>query len=182
VHCSECSQWISLYLDGLLNEEQVARWQEHLAHCEACREEWESMRWVSSVLEAEPAVSPAPGFATRVSMRLQQREVRRRRFYGSLGLVVGTAGLWAAAAIALLLLLLVLWQPLIRVLALEVAPSLLEASWATLLVLGKALGSVVHALSKQPTWLLLPVYAILTLAITLLWTRLVLRPRQVALE
>jgi len=181
MHCSECSQWISLYLDELLSEEQVARWQEHLTLCQDCRAEWESMRVLSAVLEAEPTVSPAPGFVDRVSLRLQQREVRRSRFFGSLKLIAGTAGLWGAAAIALLLVLL-LWQPSARVLALEVAPSLLETAWTILLVLGRALGSVLYALSRRPTWLLLPGYVIVALGITLLWTRVLQRLRQPVME
>lgn len=182
MQCSECSLWTSLYLDGRLNEEQVARWQEHLAQCAACREEWEYMRSLSAILAAEAAVVPAPGFASRVNARLQQHEARRRRFYSSLGLAVGATGLWAAAAMAMLVLLLVLWQPLIRVLALDVAPSLLGHAWSTLLVLGKALGSVAQALSRRPTWLLLPGYVLLALAMTVLWTRLVLGVRQPALK
>jgi len=178
MQCSECSLWTSLYLDGLLNEEQVARWQEHLTQCRACREEWECMRSLSSILAAEAAVGPVPGLASRVNARLQQREARRRRFYGSLGLMVGTTGLWAAAAMAMLTFLLVLWQPLIRVLVLEVAPALFEHAWITLVVLSKALGSVAYAISRRPTWLLLPGYVILALAITVLWTRVVLRARQ----
>ena len=182
MHCSDCSEQISLYLDGLLDQEQVTRLQAHLAHCEACRAEWEAVHWLSSILEAEPAAAPAPDFAARVNLRLQQRETRRRRVHGGIGVLLGSVGLWGAAAVAVALLFVVLWQPSLRIVWLDVCRPLAGKASSILAVLGRALYSVVHELFQQPSWLLLSGYAILALGLIALWTRIVLRPRALVLQ
>jgi len=175
MRCSESSEWMSLYLDGLLSWEQAQHLQAHLAQCEACRKEWEAMCWLSSFLKAEPVAAPAPDFAAKVALRLRQREARRRRLYSGMGVIVGSVGLWALAGAALLLLFIVLWQPLIRIALFGAGLSLLNDVLSVLAVLGKALWSVAYALSAGPTWLALLGYAALALGLLMLWTRIVFR-------
>jgi len=163
---------MSPYLDGLLSAEQALPLQVHLADCEACAEEWEAMCWLSSWLKAEPMASPAPDFTTQVVRRLQQRETRRR-LYSSLGVCMGSMGLWALAGAVLLLLFIALWHPLIRVALLDVGLSLAKDVLSILAVLGKALCLVVYALAARPTSLLLLGYAILALGLTALWAHVV---------
>jgi anti-sigma factor RsiW len=182
MHCSDCSQQVSLYLDGLLDQEQVVRMKDHVAECEVCRAEWEAMRWVSSLLEAEPSLAPAPEFTARVVLRLQQREARRRRVRSSIGVLMGSVGLWAIAAVALGLVLAVLWQPLLRVLWADVVLPLADHAFAIMSVLGRALYAVARELCTRPTLLLLPGYALLALTLSALWTRVVLRAREPALH
>jgi anti-sigma factor RsiW len=178
MHCSDCSQQISLYLDDLLDKEEAARLQDHLAACELCQAEWEAMRRVSSLLETEPSLVPAADFTAGVVRRLQQREARRRRVRSSIGVLAGSMGLWAFAAVALALLLVVLWQPLLRVLWADVLLPLTEDALEIVAVLGRALYAVVRELCTRPTLLLLPGYALLALMLSVLWTRVALRPRE----
>jgi len=180
--CSDYSEQISLYLDGLLDQEQVTRLQAHLAHCEACRAEWEAVHWLSSILEAEPAAAPAPDFAARGNLRLQRRETRRRRVRGGIGVLLGSVGLWGAAAVAVAFLFVVLWQPLLRIVWLDVGRPLVGNAFSILVVLGRALYSVVQELFQRPSWLLLSGNAILALGLLALWTRIVLRPRAPVLQ
>jgi anti-sigma factor RsiW len=182
MHCSDCSQQISLHLDGVLDQEQTVRLQGHVAECEVCRAEWEAMRWVSSLLESEPSLTPAPEFTAMVVFRLQQREARRRRVRSSIGVLMGSVGLWAIAAVALALALAALWQPLLRVLWSDVLLRLADHAIAIVAVLGRALYAVARELCTRPTLLLVPGYALLALTLSALWTGVVLRARQPALH
>lgn len=175
MRCSESSEQMSLYLDGLLNHEQALSLQAHLAHCEVCRREWEAMCWLSSFLEGEPVVTPAPDFTAGVLLRLRQREARRRRLYSSLGVCIGSVSLWMLAGVALSLLLIVLWRPLIRVVVFDVGLSLVHEIMSIVAVLGKAVYSITYALSVQSAWLLVLGYAVLALGLTVLWVHIVFR-------
>jgi len=165
---------MSLYLDDLLNPDEVRDLQAHLARCEDCRQMWEAMCWISSQLKAEPAVAPAPDLAQRVKARILARETRRRRFYSSIGVLFGSVGLWVAAALALLLLVLV-WRPSPQVVVFDLLIPLLKSVLSTLVVLGRACWSVVQALLTQEASPLLLACGVLALALTVLWTRVVFR-------
>ena len=175
-HC-ECGENVSLYLDGLLSQDQVRRMEEHLAQCDACRHEWEAMCWVSSMLKAEPLASPAPGFARRVLSRLQQREARRQRLSSSLGLLLGSAGLGIGVGGAFVVLFVLLWQPMLRVVLSSVILPLIARAVSFLSVMGRALYCVVRDLSTRPTGLLLCIYGLVALGLIALWTYVVVRPQ-----
>ncbi len=87
MQCFDCTEWLSLQLDGLVEQQQREQLQAHLASCESCRAEWEAMQRVSSVLEAASEVAPPLDFAAKVASRLQQREARQRRVRGGIGLL-----------------------------------------------------------------------------------------------
>jgi anti-sigma factor RsiW len=182
MQCSETSEWMSLCLDGLLSQEQAAHLQAHVGQCEACREEWEAMRSLSSLLQAEPMATPSPDFVVRVTRRLQQREARRRRLYSSLGVLMGSVGLWAVVGVALSLLVVVLWQAPLRIILSDVGLPLVGKALFTLGALGKALRSAAFELAARPTGLLLLGYVILALGLTLLWTRVAFRRREHVLQ
>jgi anti-sigma factor RsiW len=178
MQCSEISEWMSLHLDDGLSQEQVTQLEVHLARCAACGEEWEALRSLSSQLRAEPMVTPAAGFTARVMQRLQQRRAHRRRLYGGLSVLMGSVGLWSVAIVAVALLFIVLWQPLIRIVVLDVLQPLAAKALSILTTLAQALYSVIHELSVRPTWLLLLGYALLALGLTVLWAHVVLRRRE----
>lgn len=161
---------MSLHVDGLLSPEEQQQLQAHLADCQACREQWAALSWVSSRLKAEPPAAPAPDFAARVTARLERRETRRRRLYGSIAICVGSVGLWALAALAVLLIF-SLWQPSLQAILVDVGLSLLRGVLALLSVLGQALRVVAYALLTRPAGLLLIGYGLLALALTVFWTR-----------
>ncbi len=180
MQCSEISEWMSRRLDSGLSQEQVTQLKVHLARCAACGEEWETLRSLSSQLRAEPLVTPAAGFTARVMQRLQQRHAHRRRLYGSVSVLMGSVGLWSVAAIAVALLFIALWQPLIRIVVLDVLRPLVAKALSILVILAQALYAVIHELSMRPTWLLLLGYALLALGLTVLWAHVVLRRRELA--
>ncbi len=182
MQCFDCSEWLSLQLDGLVEREQPAQLQAHLASCEACRVEWEAMQRVSSVLEAASVVAPPLDFAAKVASRLHRREARRRRVRGSIGLLVGSVGLWGFAAVIVSLLFLTVWQPLVRLFWVDVMLPSARSVASVALVLGGALHAVIRELFSQPTWLLLPSYAIAAFGLIGLWTRFAIGPRQRAVR
>jgi predicted anti-sigma-YlaC factor YlaD len=174
----QCSKWdelMSLRLDGLLSPEQEQQLQAHLAGCQTCREQWAVLSWLSLRLKAEPPAIPASDFAARVTARLEQREARRRRLYSSIGICLGSVALWAAAAVAVLLLFGILVDPSMRSVLVNVVLSLGQSALAFVTVLGKALWPVVYAVLARPTGLLVLGYAALAGALAALWTRVVLR-------
>lgn len=175
MQCYKWDEWMSLHLDGLLSPGQQEQLQAHLADCQTCREQWATLSWLSVRLKAEPLATPAPDFTTRVTARLEQRETRRRRLYSSIGLCVGSVGLWTVAALVVLLLFGVLVDPSLHTILVDVALSLGQNSLAFLTVLGEALWSLVYAVVTRPVGLLILGYALLAAALTAFWTRVVLR-------
>jgi predicted anti-sigma-YlaC factor YlaD len=174
----QCSRWgelMSLQLDSLLKPGQVQELQGHLAQCQSCREQWETMSWLSSMLAAEPLATPAPDFASKVTARLEKRAARRQRLYSSIAVCVGSVGLWAAAAVAVLLVSTVLVDPSMRTVLVEVVLSLGRNALSFLTVLGKALWSVVYAVVTRPAGLLVLGYGLVAMALAAFWTRVVLR-------
>ena len=178
MHCSDCSQQLSMWLDELLDQEQAARLQDHLAACEGCRAEWEAMRRVSSLLETEPSFAPAPDFTARVVLRLQQRDARRRRVRSTLGVLMGSVGLWAIAGMALLLLFGLLWRAPMRIIWSSVVLPVSRNASSVLPALTRAVASAAYELATRPSTLLVLGYALLAVGLTVLWTRIVFRPRQ----
>jgi len=174
----QCSRWdelMSLRLDGLQSPAQEQQLQAHLADCQTCREQWAVLSWLSCRLKAEPRAIPAPDFTARVTARLEQREARRRRLYSSIGICIGSVGLWAVAAVAVLGLFAVLVDPSVRTVLVNVVLSLGQNALALVTVLGKALWRVVYAVLTSPAALLVVGYAVLAVAVAAFWTRVVLR-------
>lgn len=174
MQCSKSAEWMSLQLDGLLSEEQAEQLQSHLIHCPSCRDQWEAVSWVSSMLEAQPVVIPSTDFTSKVMTRLHERDVRRRRLYGGLRLCVGSVGLWAVVTTALSLA--VLWRSPIGVVLWDIGVPLADNLLAVLTVLGKALWYATYTLVTRPAAILILGYALLAAALTMGWMR-VLRQR-----
>jgi anti-sigma factor RsiW len=173
---------MSLYLDGLLERDQVVQLQAHLADCEACREEWAAMRSLSDLLDGAPLAEPAPGLAARVMQRLQQREARQRRLYSILGVLLGSAGLWVAAGLIACVVCFVVWRAPLQILWTNAGLPLARNTLSALAVLFEAMLKVTDELSRRPTGSLVLSYAVLALALTALWTRVVFQraPRLMA--
>jgi len=72
-------EWLSAYLDGELKGGRLHHVEEHLAVCEACREELEALRGVSTLLQEVPVprFTPNEQFVSQVNLRLPQRPVRQ---------------------------------------------------------------------------------------------------------
>ena len=78
------SEWLNAYLDGELKGGTLHQVQGHLAECEACQADLESLQGLSALLQEIPAAEFTSNerFAAQVNLRLPNRRVitTRRRF------------------------------------------------------------------------------------------------------
>ncbi|PWB69736.1 MAG: hypothetical protein C3F07_18670 [Anaerolineales bacterium] len=75
------TEWLNAYLDGELSGRRLHQVEEHLAECETCQSELESLQGLSALLQEVPAaesISPER-FAAQVNLRLPHRPVKRTR-------------------------------------------------------------------------------------------------------
>jgi predicted anti-sigma-YlaC factor YlaD len=74
---SHVSEWLNAYHDGELHGNKLHHVEEHLAECEVCQAELESLEGLSSVLQevSAPKFTPAERFAAQVSLRLPRKQV-----------------------------------------------------------------------------------------------------------
>jgi predicted anti-sigma-YlaC factor YlaD len=70
------TEWLNAYLDGELHGNRLHQVEEHLAECETCQAEYESLQGLSGLLHEVPApefTSPEK-FAAQVNLRLPHRQ------------------------------------------------------------------------------------------------------------
>ncbi len=74
-------EWLNAYLDGELRGSRLRDVEAHLAECLACQAELDSLAVISNLLHEvpEPEYMPAERFASQISLRLPQRQVRSTR-------------------------------------------------------------------------------------------------------
>jgi mycothiol system anti-sigma-R factor len=82
--CDEALEFISVYLDGELAVPDIARLQQHLRRCEACRASQDAEAWLSSIIAAgalseEPPDSLRQRIRERVSADAAALSVARSR-------------------------------------------------------------------------------------------------------
>jgi anti-sigma factor RsiW len=100
---------MSLRLDGLLKDVEIARLDAHLASCPACAARWQAMQRASTLLEAAPLALPTAGFAERVMHRVAMLPARQ----ASWPLVVRPRVAMAAGLVALVALVALAWAVVI---------------------------------------------------------------------
>ena len=94
------TQWLNAYLDGELKNGKLHQVEAHLADCEECQAELESLQALSNLLHDGPGPEfiPAERFAAQVSLRLpreQPKPARRNVFEMGWWLIpVGLLFLW----------------------------------------------------------------------------------------
>ena len=93
---SKIRELLSSYIDGEVTDAERKLVEDHVATCEDCREELESLRWTVSVLREMPEVETSRSFAFSTP---PDRTRERPRLV--------TATRWAASAAAVLLVALV---------------------------------------------------------------------------
>ncbi|MGD2176424.1 MAG: anti-sigma factor [Anaerolineae bacterium] len=172
MRCEQAGEMMSARLDGTLGRTEVARLEDHLAMCSACRVEWQRVRALDRLLRSVPMHQAPLGLRAQVMTRIDRREQARRAIIGGLTLVLGTATL------ALLLL-----APFALGLLsnLGIAPTLLVGGLETvtqLLVLVDALGRMLFVLLDQfalPLAVLSLCSLVVALALNGLWIRTVRR-------
>jgi predicted anti-sigma-YlaC factor YlaD len=92
-HDEQMTALMSLALDGLLDEQDRRRLEQHLDVCPSCRSEWEAMAEIAALFEASPLVGPPLGFAIRVGRRLAEQDKRRKRLFGGMAVVTSSLSL-----------------------------------------------------------------------------------------
>jgi predicted anti-sigma-YlaC factor YlaD len=92
-HDEQMTALMSLALDGLLDEQDRRRLEQHLDVCPSCRSEWEAMAEIATLFEASPLVGPPLGFAIRVGRRLAEQDKRRKRLFGGMAVVTSSLSL-----------------------------------------------------------------------------------------
>lgn len=75
------NEWLNAYLDGELKGARLRQVEEHLAGCEACQAELESLQGLSAMLQEVPAAEFASHerFATQVNLLLPQKQTAAPR-------------------------------------------------------------------------------------------------------
>ena len=71
------TEWLNAYLDGELKGKRLHQVEEHLAECDACQAEFESLQGISSLLQEVPAGEFIANetFVSQVNLLLPQRPV-----------------------------------------------------------------------------------------------------------
>lgn len=115
--------WWERALDGELSAEEQRLWNEHLATCESCRQEWAALAQVDWMLRMTPAPALPVGFEQRTLMRVHQSHRQRR----TLTMLAGGVGL-------LLLVILVGYLLATTFLTVEQTLGFVVAEWNILLV------------------------------------------------
>lgn len=75
------TEWLNAYLDGELKGGRLHQVEEHLAECEACQTELESLQGLSNLLQEVPAAEfpSAERFVTQVNLLLPQKRTAPSR-------------------------------------------------------------------------------------------------------
>jgi hypothetical protein len=103
------TEWLNAYFDGELKGRQLRQVEEHLAECEVCQAELESLGNISGLLHEVPLPDfPSPErFATQVNLLLPQKRTptpQRRLFeVGWWMIPVGLLAVWVFISTAILL-------------------------------------------------------------------------------
>jgi predicted anti-sigma-YlaC factor YlaD len=74
-------EWLSAYVDGELKGMRLHQVKEHLAECETCQAELDSLQGLSSLLQEVPVAEFTSNekFVSQVNLRLPQRQVKSTR-------------------------------------------------------------------------------------------------------
>jgi predicted anti-sigma-YlaC factor YlaD len=94
------TEWLNAHLDGELHGIRLQHVEAHLAQCDACRTELNSLEKLSTLLQNVPAAefSPPERFAAQVSLRLprQKAEAPRKKILeiGWWMIPVGLLAIW----------------------------------------------------------------------------------------
>jgi len=94
------SEWLNAYHDGELHGNRLHQVEAHLAECELCQKELESLDRLSNVLHMVPAPKfvSAERFASQVSLRLPHKQtvISRKHIFevGWWMIPVGLLGIW----------------------------------------------------------------------------------------
>jgi anti-sigma factor RsiW len=105
MNCEQCSENMSAYLDGELDSQASDRAEAHLASCEACSSELESLQDAARFVEANAGeLSLSPGVWMRVHEQISVSETHPVKPHWSEVFLVHRRWLAATAAAAVILI------------------------------------------------------------------------------
>src|SRR5215212_2709013 len=72
------TEWLNVYFDGELTGKRLFQVEEHLAECEACQVELESLEKLSGLLHKAPVpeFTSSERFAAQISLRIPHKQVK----------------------------------------------------------------------------------------------------------
>jgi hypothetical protein len=75
------TEWLNVYFDGELTGKRLFQVEEHLAECEACQVELESLEKLSGLLHKAPVpeFTSSERFAAQISLRIPHKQVKVSR-------------------------------------------------------------------------------------------------------
>lgn len=75
------TEWLNAYLDGELKGRQLHQVEEHLASCEACQTELDTLQGLSSLLQEvhAPTLVSHERFVSQVNLRLPERRAKETK-------------------------------------------------------------------------------------------------------
>jgi len=173
--CDTYREWMSLWLDQRLTQDEIRQVEAHTATCPTCHAVLDGMRQVDRLLTAAPMMAPAPGFTLRFQTRLAARRRRRRTWAGLVILALATLTLSLVIVALLAASGLALWESLaISGVLVEGIGVLLDLgkAWVTLL---KLTWLVLSALSRGLRHPIFIAYVVATAILTAAWTQVVAR-------
>lgn len=162
MHCEEVRTLLDRGLESGLDLQESAGLQEHVAHCENCRQAHDRMLRFLAVLELGPDRPPPPGFADRVLRQVREDSRGTAGFFPSVLQVVFAVAVVVAFGLAVLAL-----EPRGMTDAFSRAYLLPALQLQDLL----ARGAEIVALLVRDTRLFVPVVALSFLALLALATR-----------
>jgi anti-sigma factor RsiW len=168
---------MSLSLDGMLDRDGQHRLERHLAGCASCQWEWQAMRQVTAMFEAEPMIGPPLGFSVRIERRLEAKAKQRKRAFGGAAVVTSWLSLAGVTVGAVMLILLgvVGWQWLGSLDSVQTGASALSLVAGNVSLLGKGASLFLgEALLRYG----LPLVALLAVGLAVLagaWTWMVVK-------
>ncbi|MHB0856145.1 MAG: zf-HC2 domain-containing protein [Anaerolineae bacterium] len=178
MQCPEASDLISLSLDMPLDSSAERRLQEHLAGCHTCTRERSAVQKLSSLLAAEPALSPSPLFTRNVLERIQQREAWRALLRRSALLITGLFVLATAGTLLVAGISSVAWQLLGSPSSASTIADVLLRVVGILLTVVRAAALIPRTLLTGTNPALAIAYVAATAALVLWWVKLIARPAQ----
>jgi hypothetical protein len=176
-NCEQYTEWMSLAQDGMLSSTQTRLLHGHMSVCPPCQTTWEAMTFVSQMLHAAPMVAPAGGFAERVQKKLEYRQERRRRTV--IGLLLGLGAL-TLLIVALPTVMNAVWLAGRMFLPYQIVAygqGLVHWIRVAVSALGDAAWVILRFAATNPTVQASLSAGVIAGAGSVLWMRLVFRPR-----
>lgn len=172
----EYGQMMSLALDDLLESQETARLESHLAECARCRDRWRLWQALDGALQAAPMTDPSPGFVLNFGRQLASQERKRRV---RLGILLGalTLVMWlvGVAGVSLVFGALIYNQ----VSWFTETLHWLAYVWTAVTVVGNSLLALLGGLFEAPSGLgIVAGYVVFAGGILLMWSRYLRRSLQ----